>query len=179
MIELLKQQEGAPEAYPEVAGLSAKAEALDAAAIWQRIEQWIAYRWGERPVTWTVRGRGEWLPPLDPFTIENVEQYGGLTWDTAGWRSAELVPSPMGLELTGGTYRIQATVGSPDDPPAVVLQAFTRLAEYLAEGDARAFSGYSRTLGDASENIERPVVWQARAIHYSGAADLLRPWHTV
>ena len=35
----------------------------------RRIEAYIAWRWGERPVEWVIKGEGLFIPPLKPVTI--------------------------------------------------------------------------------------------------------------
>jgi hypothetical protein len=64
------------------------------------------------------------------------------------------------------------------DVPAPVLAAFARLAEYSADTDERAgATDYSVNLGGAiQESYRRYPSWLARAMQYSGAADLLRPY---
>jgi len=75
-------------------------------------------------------------------------------------------------------FRVTATVGSDDEPPEAVLEAFRRLAEYLAdEPDRSAASSYSVNMGGAiEESYNRNPAWVARALELSGAADLLRPY---
>ena len=73
----IEQVEVIPATYPAVTGLSVAAAALDPAMIWQRIEDYIAYRWTARAVVWTVEGPGEWEPPLTPSTVSAVEVWGG------------------------------------------------------------------------------------------------------
>lgn len=166
MSALLSQDEGEPGSYP------ADPSITDTATIWQRIEAFIAYRWGERSVTWIVEGPGDWLPPLAPYTVDTVERWTGTDWETT-----TLDASPFGLCLEADIYRITATVGTTDTPPAMVQEAVTRLSEYLAEeweGGALANS-YSVDLGGSlSYQAERPTNWHGKAIHLSGAADLLR-----
>ena len=168
MTELLRQDEGQPAAYPLVDGLT------DDAALWQRIEAWIAYRWGERSVTWIVQGPGVFSPPLVPYTIDTVER-----WTGSDFASTTLDPAPLGLELEANVYRIQATVGSTEEPPPAVESALIRLAEYVADDDdiGVVASRASANLGNGlTADYERPAVWRARALHYSGAADLLRAY---
>tara|TARA_B100000949_G_C14178953_1_gene406650 strand:- start:253 stop:798 length:546 start_codon:yes stop_codon:yes gene_type:complete len=178
MAATLKQVEAAPASYPDVpSGLSASAAALDADAIWQRIESWIAHRWNEREVVWTVEvenGADEWIIPLAPVSTGYVEQWRGGAWD-----EVLFVHGPMGLLLpSDGTFRITANVGSDKSPPAAVMEAYRRLAEYLADKpDRSAASSYSVNMGGAiEESYNRNPAWVARALEYSGAADLLRPY---
>lgn len=138
------------------------ASELDHDMLWARIEAWIAYRWGERTVTWIVEGPGQFVPRLTPATITATER-----WDGSAYVSATLDPSPLGgFELPGeGPYRITATVGDPNSPPAAVQEAFRRLALYIAETwDSLAPCG------------DTPSSWPARSMQYSGAADMLRPY---
>lgn len=173
-----KQVEAAPASYPDVpAGLSAPAQALNHDALWQRIESWIAHRWGEREVVWTVEvenGDDEWIIPLAPVSTGYVEQ-----WRDGAWDEVLFVQGPLGVILpSDGMFRVTATVGSDDEPPEAVQEAFRRLAEYLAdEPDRSAASSYSVNMGGAiEESYNRNPAWQARALELSGAADLLRSY---
>lgn len=174
MVEILKQTEAKPVAYPPLpSGLSAAAGALDSDALWQRIEGWCAHRWSARDVVWTVRGPGEFIPPLGPVASVSAE-----IWDGAAWIAASVPAGPVGYALAlEGPYRLSATVGA-GPVPAAVTEAFRRLAEYLAETDERPGAvRYSASLNnDIEESFERYPTWQARALQYSGAADLLRPY---
>ena len=176
MAVTIKQTEAAPAAYPAVPdGLSDKAAALDATALWQRIEVYVAHRWSERAVTWIAEGPGEWVPPLAPATLDTVE-----VWHSDAWQSVTPPPSPVGgYELGCGTYRIAATVGAAP-VPAAVEEAFRRLAEYLA-----AEKTYLHRPGVSSakfnvDGLEQEATlspaWKARSLQLSGAADLLRPY---
>jgi len=173
-VEVLSQDEGQPASYPaKPSDLSADAAALDPAAVWTRIESWIAYRWGERTVTWIVAGPGVWSPNLKPASVDTAEVWGGTTWTTT-----TLTAAPTGYDLDDATYQITATVGSTDTPPEAVLEAYKRYAEYVVDTGhiGRVATSGSRNLSDLSISTDRPAQWQARALHYSGAADLLRPW---
>lgn len=173
MIELLGQEEATPSSYPDApAGLSTAAAALDNAMIWARIEHYIAHRWGEREVVWVVKGDGDWLPPLTPCTVDTSER-----WDGDAYQSTTLDSAPVGFMLEGETYRVTATVGSTATPPADVLEAYTRLAEYLAEDTrmGRQVNSMSVNLtGAARYEVSRPEHWHGSALQLSGAADLLR-----
>jgi len=175
VIDLLREDESAPSSWPAApSGLSTDAAAIDSDAIWQRIESFIAYRWQERTVEWIVQGPGVFVPRLKPATIGTRE-----IWRDGAWQSVTLDPSPLGDELDAETYRISTTVGSTDTPPPAVLEAFRRLAEYLADEAhiGRVPTNASLQLGDSIQiTAERPAAWQAKALHYSGAADLLRQW---
>ena len=86
MAVTIKQSEDAPANYPPTPpGLSSAAVALSAAVIWQRLENYLAYRWTARAVTWIVEGPGEWHPPLTPAAVSTVEVWsrGAAEWDTA------------------------------------------------------------------------------------------------
>ncbi|MEE4303589.1 MAG: hypothetical protein V2J19_05490 [Wenzhouxiangella sp.] len=169
---IIRQDEGTPTSYPTISGLSTAADALNHDALWKRIEDWIAYRFGEREVIWTVIGPGNFIPPLTPYTVDTSEKWNGSEFETVTLKDA-----PLGFELDDATYRITATVGTTDDPPEAVVEAFTRLAEYLADDAqmSRTVNGQTIRLGSGVEyQAERPNAWQARALHLSGAADLLR-----
>lgn len=168
----IRQTEAAPDVYPAApGGLSTAAAALDADMLWQRIEAYVAHRWTERAVTWIVEGCGEWIPPLTPATITTVE-----IWRADAWEAVTLSPAPEGgYSLPGGTYRFAGTVGA-GDPPAAVLEAFRRLAEYMAAdaGQAGATSESTNVPGVLAREVSRSASWAARGMANSGAGDLLR-----
>ena len=176
-IETYRREEDAPASYPATPdGLSAAAAALDPAMIWARIEGYIAHRWSERQVIWTVRGVGEFEPDLAPATITAQE-----VWNGATYVAASLDASPLGGVVLPdeGPYRLTATVGG-GTVPAAVSEAFRRLAEYFAEAVARHGAGrYEVDLGGIRESFDRSTKWVAQAIQLSGAADLLRPYRRV
>lgn len=107
LMDVLKRDEAIPAAYPAAPErLSPAAAALDAAALWQRIEGYISHRWTPREVVWTVTGPGEFEPDLTPATITASE-----VWDGVGWTPASLDASFLGgVMLAGeGPYRFTAT----------------------------------------------------------------------
>jgi hypothetical protein len=180
MATTIKQTEAAPEEYPDLGSpspLSAAAASLSPDMIWQRIEAYIAHRWTARSVTWVVEGPGEWHPPLAPATISTVE-----VWSRAGeWETATLDASPLGgyyLPYTG-PFRFTAMVGS-GDVPANVIEAFRRLAEYMASKPGKA-GARSESIAAGSINISstRDPAWLAKAMQNSGAGDLLRGLRNV
>lgn len=171
MTETVTQAEALPADWPDTpSGLSTEAAAIAPAVIWQRLESFIAWRFSERSVTWIVQGCGEWAPPLKPATVTTTERWNGSTWETA-----VLAPGPLGYCVDGGTYRVVASVGTDDDVPDTVQEAYRRLAEHTAA------IGY-QSAGLRTETI--PEVWsgefdqraRARAMADSGAADLLRSY---
>lgn len=173
MVETVRQTEGLPTLYPDAPeGLSTAAAALEADFIWQRIEAYVAHRWTERTVEWIVEGCGEWQAPLTPATIATVE-----TWRADAWETVTLSPSALGgYVLPGGTYRFTGTVGDDEaEVPAAVLEAFRRLAEYMA-GKAGKPGAVSESVsaGSVSISTRRSASWIAEAMQNSGAADLLR-----
>jgi hypothetical protein len=178
-VEVLRRVEGETTSHPTVTGLSPKAAALERSALWSRLESWIAWRWGARQVVWTIQGEGEWVPDLCPV----VSATAGL-WNGTDWTPQTLAPAPLGYVLPAGTHRIEATVGSGEGVPEAVEEAFRRLAEYSVEiGSDTMTTGHpSHTshdvniAGSIEESFQRSATWAARAIHYSGAADLLRPY---
>lgn len=175
MIDVLKQFEEIPAQYPAVPStLSVAAAALDSAMIWARIEDYIAHRFTEREVVWTLLGNGgdQFHPRLAPVVSSEAH-----FWTGAAWESVTLLQGPLGLCLpASGTYRITAQVGA-GFVPAPVSEAFRRLAEYLAAdpGTAGATST-SVSIGPIEESLNRSPAWVARAMQYSGAADLLRTY---
>lgn len=178
-------EEAEPLAYPDApSGLSDAAALIAPEIIWQRIEAYIRYRWAERAVTWIVTGSSyrigtgdTWRPNLTPFS--------GLTrevWDCEleEWVATTLRQGPLGeTYLAHKTqYRLKATVGSTDTPPASVLEAYRRLAEYLVDS-AAAPSGaksHSVDIGQLTESVSLDLNHMGKALQLSGAADLLRPY---
>lgn len=177
MVTTISQTEAIPATYPtSPAGLSAAAAALSAPMLWQRLESYVAQRWTSRAIVWVAEGPGDWQPPLKPATISTVERWTGEAWEV----TTDLLPSALGgYQLPGcGPYRFTGTVGS-GTPPAMVLEAFRRLAEYMAaEADAKPGARtFSEAVPDvASVTIERSPAWMAQALINSGAADLLRTY---
>jgi hypothetical protein len=178
MTATLRIEEGTPEAWPDPPDdLSAAAGAIAPAVVWRRIESWIAWRWGERPCTFTVEGcGGSWRAPLAPFTAETIEEWAG---DASA--SVALAPGPLGVNLGSAShYRFAGMLGCAETPPEDVAEAFRRLAEYAAGRSAdRRWSGassFSAEIEGLRFSVDRAPSWLARAIHNSGAADLLRPY---
>lgn len=169
VIEIIREIEGVPSSYPaKPSGLSTAADALDSALIWRRLEHWTRYRWAEREVVWTLEGPGNWEPRLTPATVTSFE-----VWRNGAWVTVTLTASPIGYLLEDDTYRLTATVGDTDAPPEVVLEAYTRLAEYFAEIQADPLPALTSTT-DGDFSFSRPSAWAAKALFVSGAADLLR-----
>jgi hypothetical protein len=174
MIVVLKRSEATPSSYPAApSGLSVAAAALDSDMIWARIEAYTAYRWTNREVTWTVEGPGGWAPDLTPATITASEKFISGAWVTVA-----LDPEwSGGFYLPGcGPFRFTANVGSGTVPPSV-MEAFRRLAEYMADDPGRVgSSSFTDKIGPLDESVTRTPTWLARAMQYSGAGDLLRPY---
>jgi hypothetical protein len=170
----IQQTEGAPAAYPDAPdNLSTAAAALDPEMIWQRLEAYISHRWTARNVSWVVEGCGEWHPPLTPATIATVD-----VWRSEAWETVTLSPSPLGgYFLPGdGPYRFTGSVGA-GEPPAAVLEAFRRLAEYMAGKPGKPGAKSERiSSGSISLSTTRSPAWMAEAMANSGAGDLLRPY---
>jgi hypothetical protein len=164
--ETLQETEGEPSSYPALPGTFT----VTTAVVWKRLEGWISYRWGERTVEWIVAGPGTWSPRLKPASIDSAQAWDGDTWETV-----TLQPGPLGFELDSRTYKVTATVGSTDSPPDAVLEAGRRLAEYLDQAGADPAKGHT-SVSDGDFSYSRPAAWAARAMHYSGAADLLRSY---
>jgi hypothetical protein len=173
MIDLIKQIEAIPDDYPTVPwGLSTEAAALDSDMIWARIEAYTAHRYTPREIVWTVEGAGDWTPPIIPVNTITAE-----VWESGQWSDTTLQAGPYGFCLIGdGPYRITADVGG-GDVPAPVSGAFTRLAEYMADDPGRVgSSSFTDKIGPLDESVTRTPTWLARAMQYSGAGDLLRPY---
>ena len=168
--EILSETEGEPQTRPSIGGLSPAASALAPGLVWRRLEAWTAWRWGVRPVTWLAEGPGLFLPRIGPATLGQVEE-----WRDGAWQAVTADPSPLGgVYLPGATaYRIAADVGSTETVPPEVAEAYRRLAEYLGQVQGDDAPGATE-LQDGDYSIRRPAAWAARALAYSGAADLLR-----
>jgi hypothetical protein len=176
MATTIKQHESTPAEYPDPpANLSAAAAALDPAIVWQRIESYTAHRFAARDVSWVVEGPGEWNPPLTPATIATIEIWSGAD----NWEDVTANAAPLGGYWlpASGPYRFTGTVGDGSEPPAVVLEAFRRLAEYMAAKPGKP-GATSERIGAGSINLShsRSASWMAAAMQNSGAGDLLRPY---
>lgn len=159
-MRIVKVEEAAPETRPQLS-------LADAEVIWSRFEVWCSYRWGVRDVTWTVEGAGEFVPPLRPATFTSAK-----LWTPGNWHDQTPDDGPLGLILRGGTWRLTYEVGDEgvaDD----VAEAARRYSEYLQQtaGEAGITS-----LKDGDYAITRNANAVARALQYSGAADLLRAY---
>ena len=141
--------------------------------VWQRIEAWITRRWPARSVIYVAEGPGWWQPRLEPFTATTTE-----LWRANAWEACTLDPSPMGgLELPGeGLYRVTGTAGDDGDIPDDVHEAFARLYQYF-RGIGQ--SAWTETAIYRTGEAQAVASWAAKAIHLSGAADLLRPYRKL
>ncbi|QDY69810.1 hypothetical protein [Qingshengfaniella alkalisoli] len=181
MAVTITQNEIAPDQFPEIApyphrhvdDLLPEEAALSHMVIWQRIEQYIAYRFVPRTVVWHVEGEGHWTPPLAPATIT-----AALVWENGGWSETTLPAGPYGYCLPGdGPYKITATVGEEGATvPEDVHEAYRRLHEYF-RGVAEQFKADAALRSFDGDDIAPN--WTARALQLSGAADLLRPYRRV
>lgn len=155
-------------------------------ALWRRMETYAACRWGERPVEWIVHGCGLFVPPLKPVTITAVSRfndYGAPGHEPGAWLPRTLKRTPFGVRLDSpGFYKIEGTAGLSAQPPADVLQAYTRLSEYLAGVKEDGHVG-ATTISDSvpgvSAMVRRPIQAMSRALEYSGAADILKAYRHV
>lgn len=175
-----KTTESVP-AYPLSGdGLSGEASAPDEALVWGRIESYIAWRWVTRDVEWIVQGPGRWAAPLTPHTIASIEIWDDTTKD---WiiDATALEPSPFGLRfLKHGLYRVTGTAGDDSAPPAIVTEAYRRLAEYFtADAGTAGADREDINIGGLSQQIRRDPAWLGAALQNSGAADLLRRYRRV
>ena len=177
MTALLSEVEGKPESWPAVTARFPNRPADDdnpdipQAVTWRRLESWIGWRWPARTVTWIVEGPGVFAPRLQPFTLSTAE-----VWRDGAWAAATLEAAPLGYALEAESYRIAGTAGDDTDPPEAVLEAFRRLHEY-GLGVARSYWAETAEISDGEGQVA--TAWAARAIHLSGAADLLRPWRRL
>jgi len=179
MAVTLKVEESLPTAFPTIAGTIAEPHDGFFNAVWQRLESWIAHRWGERTTVFTVEGPGAWTPPLSPTLITVAEVWA----EALDWQSVSLSPTPYGgydFEEVG-PYRFTATVGATDAPPPAVAEAFRRLAGYMETASSNGAGALVKS--EEIEEIGRVEYGSpnasARALQYSGAADLLRPWRQL
>lgn len=169
MARTIKQTETTPASYPATpSGLSEKAAAIDPAVIWSRLEAYTAHRYSARNVVWIAEGGGAWFPPLAPATIETIER-----WEAGAWvEDATLCASPMGgYILQAAIYRFSGSVGA-GPVPAIVSEAYKRLAEYLA--CANIAPGIRQEIVDGIGSTTFDANAIARAMERSGAGDLLR-----
>lgn len=180
-----RQIEAVPATYPTITGLIGAVPGDDLAWVWQRIEGYIAHRYTERDVIWTVEGGGDWTPPLAPAVVAVAHR-----WDGVEWVTTSLTAGPYGYVLPDdGPYSITATVGG-GDVPAAVMKAAARLANYLTvrinKDDPQLWATTSKGQGstvqdgtgiiNTEDSWTRPKDWTANAMQLSGAADLLRPY---
>ena len=174
MADLLHEIENKPAAYPAAPSLSSAAAALDANSIWERIENYIRTRYTERQVVWIVEAchNENWTPPLSPVVSLSAE-----VWTDGAWVSTDLTEAPLGYTLPKyGTFRITAQVGAGEAPNAI-SEAFRRMAEYSVERFERAGAmGGTVSVGSINLSYSRTAAHAAKALQYSGAADLLRPY---
>ena len=166
----LERVEGAPASYP-ASGQSPEPD--NARIVWQRIESYTAYRWSARAVLWIVEGPGEWVPLLTPFFLDT-----SYIWQDSAWVAVTLDDSPLGGScLPGcGPYKFTGTVGEDGaDVPDAVIEAFTRLSDYLIA--ARHRPGLRAIgAGQVSATYNADETSYSMALQKSGAADLLRPY---
>jgi len=201
MAVTLRITEGEPENYPRIVIDDDPTVEMDpepqirkiVTAAWQRVETYIAHRWNSRSVEYIAEGPGEWHPKLSPSTISTVE-----IWRDSAWVAVTLEPTPLGgYVLEGvGPYRFTGTVGSLNEPPRAVKDAVFRLVQYFKTVDdmppEHRIVGSFKTDQEPyyqphdlehslrAVEIERANPhWVARAMQYSGAADLLRPYRKL
>lgn len=145
-----------------------------ATTAWQRVEQWIAWRWDKRDVTWLVEGAGMFKPPLTPWALK---ENGVKVWDGSDWQTTDsYCANPLGINLPGGLYQIEAEAGNDDQAPEAVCEAVRRLRDYMLELEQPGVKSHTETLDKLTVSVSRSERAAARALELSGAADLLRPW---
>lgn len=173
-VELLSIEEAAPAAWPDP---PSGTFTVSNETIWRRLEGWTRYRFALRQVVWTVEGPGLFVPTLRPFALVEAE-----AWIDDTWTATTLTPWSVGYRIPVGQYRIAGTVGEPDSAasppkalPADLAEAYRRLGYFLDEAGADPAKGL--TAGrDGDYSFRRSEGWAAKAIHLSGAADLLRTY---
>lgn len=178
MAKTIEIQESAPSSRPiiVIAAIGNVAAILERA--WLRIEEWTAYRWAARNVVFIVDGAGEWTPPLSPFTLSTAE-----SWQDDAWTPATLRPTALGGFVFDEckTWRVTGVLGSTAAPPENVMEAVRRLARYFSETEnSRATDGGLRRIDRHEKtSVELQTGWSAKAMQYSGAADLLRSYRKL
>ena len=132
--------------------------------VWDRLEAFCNFRWSETVMEFVVNPpcEIEWQPPYVPFVIDTV----------AGEAAS---PDDFGAVTLSEKSKVRATIGGVT-PSETVNAAYLRLAEYMAaEDDAPGgVSRYSIDVGDIAESWSCKPDHMGKAIHNSGAADLLR-----
>jgi hypothetical protein len=182
-MKLIRFEEAAPADYPvlytyDVDGNLAEEPLIIDRGIWDRLEQYTAFRWRERQAVWTVQGVGEWQPHITPLQNITVDLWDE---DSLTWGATSLDATPIGgLKVPDDqVYRIKATVGDNAAAiPDVFVAAYERLAEYHAADTSPAgVATHSLRLGDGyEESVNRNPNYVGRAMQYSGAADLIRQY---
>jgi hypothetical protein len=126
------------------------------------------------------------MPPLKPVTITTIERfndYGCPAAPPGAWMQQKPRRTPFGVSLQSPAfYRIQGTAGENVPPPDDVLEAYTRLAEYIAsvKDDGRVgATSVTDTVPGVTLTVHRPLQSLSRALEYSGAADLLKAYRYV
>ncbi len=183
---VLKFEETEPATFPDLIlfdeeGL-AEEPIIPDRALWLRIESYISRRCTPRHCVWTVNGPGDWRPHLNPLSGATVD-----VWDdtTKTWSGVTSEATPVGGVYLPRcqTYRITGTVGDTNDSvPQLVVEAYLRLTAYFSETrhTVPGSSNYSLRIGDGfAEEITRSPAWMAKALQYSGCADLLRSYRQV
>ncbi len=186
-IQIVKFEETLPGTYPELVEYDDEGEALDPLvvdrALWERLESYIAYRWGTRQAVWTCNGCGTFQPHLGPTSNLTVDVWDS---DTFTWSAVTPDQSPLGgfIFNDNQTYRITGTLGSTAEVPPAVVAAYKRLEAYVTEASAETIpvgvASHSLKIGDGyAEEISRHPNYLARSMQYSGAGDLLRSYRRI
>lgn len=165
-----------PDYQHGISDLSPAAQAIPVRAILDRIEGYTGRWFGSRSVTWLVQG-----PALFRPTLATLGPVVVSFWDRAWTELPIPYAEHIGFDLSrAGRWMVAGIAGSDDPLPEPFAEAYRRLSEYLAAGDAAGEHWVpglqSLTVSDNGVSFaqRRDTNWKADAMRQSGAADALR-----